>query len=394
MTTTRRTPLKSLARSYGLALLFSALALAGSLLIRPYFPHPFLFLYFAAVMTTAWFGGTGPAVLSVFLSATAVDYFFIHPLDSWAIGAPDTAYFGVFVVCALVAGKISLAAKRHEEALQKERIQLDRRVAQRTEELEKAKADLTASIAQHEKAQEALIKTQAELAHLSLYITMGELTASIAHEVNQPLTAIVNYGNACLEWLSTDPPVIVEARLAAKAIVSDGTRAAAVLGRIRALFQNQPPDKNWIDINAAIQDLLSLLGHEATRHSISLCAILAPSLPRIKGDRVRLQQVILNLLMNSMDAVRAAGGCPGRILIRSQREGPAAVGICVEDNGCGFPPEVTDKMFHPFFTTKPKGIGMGLSISRSIVESHGGRLWAEAGPSGGAIFRVKLPVET
>jgi C4-dicarboxylate-specific signal transduction histidine kinase len=383
----------AIAKGYGIALFITALALATSLLLRPFFPHPFLLALFAAVMAAAWFGGTGPGFFSVFLSTAAVDYFFVQPLHSWAINATDMAYFASFVVCALAASEVSSVAKRHEEDLRQARDQMEERVAQRTEELEKANAELKASIDQHEEAQQALMNAQAELAHLSRYVTMGELTASIAHEVNQPLTAVLTYANACLEWLSADPPVIDEARLAAETIVKDGARAAAVLGRIRALFQNRPTAKDWIDMNEAIHELLSLLRREAARHGIYPQTELAPDLPKVKGDRVRLQQVILNLMMNAIDAVRETAGRSKQIRIRSQKEGPAAIRISVEDNGCGFASGAAEKMFQPFFTTKPQGIGMGLSISRSIVESHGGRLWAEAKQSGGSVFHMRIPIE-
>jgi C4-dicarboxylate-specific signal transduction histidine kinase len=372
---------------YGEALAFVAAALVASLLLQRFFPYPFLFLFFAAVMAAAWFGGTGPGIFSVLLSTLAIDYFFVPPVYSLAINTADTSYFGACIACALVASWVCSSKKRDAEALRDARERLEVRVAQRT-------AELANSVADREKAQQALIQAQSELAHLSQVLTMGELTASIAHEVNQPLTAVVNYGNACLEWLSASPPNLAEARLAAETIVKDGTRAAAVLGRIRALFQKQPRSTEWLDMNTVIHELIALLRHEIAKQNVSVRTDLSADLPRVKADRVQLQQVLLNLMVNAMDATGGVAGRTREILVRSRRQGAAAIRVSVEDNGCGFSPDVAERIFDPFFTTKPHGTGMGLSISRSLIESHQGKLWAERRPEGGAAFQITLPVES
>jgi C4-dicarboxylate-specific signal transduction histidine kinase len=378
---------KHLAVAYGTALLSVGLALACSLLLQPFFPYPFLFLFFAAVMAAGWFGGAGPGMFSVVLSTLAIAYYFAPPLHSFAVNATDASYFGSFVLCALAASWVSSSKKRDAEALREARDFLEVRVEERT-------AELANSVAERERAQQALIRAQSELAHLSQVLTMGELTSSIAHEVNQPLAAVVNYGNACLEWLSANPPKLQEARIAAETIVKDGTRASAVLGRIRALFRKQPLSTEWLDINPVIQELIALLHHDITKRRVLLQADLAADLPRVKADRVQLQQVLLNLIVNAMDATRDVTGRPGEIVIRSRRQGDAAITVSVEDNGCGLDPSVAEKIFDPFFTTKPHGTGLGLSISRSLVESHCGRLWAETRPGGGALFQFTLPVES
>ena len=371
---------------YGAALGLVGMALGASLPLQRIFPYPFLFLFFAAVMGAAWFGGAGPGIFSVLLSTLAVDYFFVPPFHSWAINATDMSYFGSFVACALAASWVSAAKKRDAEALREARDQLEVRVAERT-------AELANSISEREQAQEALIEAQSDLAHLSQVSAMGELTASIAHEVNQPLTAVVNYGNACLEWLSADPPNLDEARLAAETIVKDGTRAGAVLQRIRALFKKQPRSTEWMDANAVIQELIALLQHEISKQHVSVRTELSADLPRIKADRVQLQQVLLNLLVNAIDATRGLTDRSGEIVVRCRRDGAAAIRISVEDNGGGFSADLVERIFDPFFTTKPHGTGMGLSISRSLIESHQGRLWAELRPEGGAAFQIALPVE-
>lgn len=374
-----------------IALVLVGASLASTLLLRSLFPYPFLFLFFAAVMASAWIGGTASGLLAVLLSTLAVDYYFVTPFNSFAINPTDGTYFVAFVACAVVASWVSSSKKKSEEALVAARDQLEMRVAERTAELRQSNAELRNILKEHKKAQEALGNTQAELAHLSRVTAMGELTSSIAHEVNQPLTAVVTYGHACLEWLSADPPNLDEARMAAHGIIRDGTRAGAVIGRIRSLFKKEAPAIDWLCMNDVIRELTVLLRDEALRHRVSLKTELAPGLPRVRGDRVQLQQVVLNLVMNGMDAMKAVTGVPREILIRTGRENPTGVGITVEDCGIGLTPETAERIFQPFFSTKPQGIGMGLSISRSIIESHAGRLWASPRPAGGAVFHFTIP---
>jgi len=247
-------------------------------------------------------------------------------------------------------------------------------------------------IEERHKAEGALMKTQAELAYLSRVLSMGELTASIAHEINQPLAAVVAHGHACQGWLSADPPNLEKARQTTERIIQDGTRAGAVLGRIRALFKKEPPAKDWLDMNEVIQDLAIFLRDEAARRRVSIRTELASGLPKVKGDRVQLQQVVLNLIMNGMDAMTATAGRAKELLIRSGKENSTEIMVRIEDCGVGLNSETAEKIFDPFFTTKPQGIGMGLTISRSIVESHRGRLWATPRPSGGAVFQFTIPI--
>ena len=387
--------LRNLARSwagrYGMASLFVALALGLEKLLQGFFPYPFLFVFFAAVMASAWFGGTGPGLFAVLLSTIAVDYFFVRPFYSLAINATDSSYFAAFILCALVASWISSSKRKGEEALREARDQLEVRVAERTAELQKSNAELQKTVGQHERAQQALMKTQAELAELSRFLTMAELTASIAHEVNQPLTAVAVYGRACLEWLSASPPNLPEARRAAEIVIQDGTRAGTIINRIRALFKRQPVAQDWLNLNEIIAESVGFMREEAIRHRITIRTELARDLPEIKGDRVQLEQVVLNLIINAIDALREAKETR-EVLISSRREGSADVLVSVEDSGMGVSAEIAGRIFDPFFTTKSHGIGMGLSISRSIVESHGGRLWAESRPLDGAIFRFTIRV--
>ena len=236
----------------------------------------------------------------------------------------------------------------------------------------------------------ALTETRLELAHVARIATMGELTASIAHEINQPLTAVVNNGNFALRQVASGAPNLEELREAIAEIVNDGTRASAVISRIRALLQKGAPDRVELDINEVIQEVAILVRHEATRSRVSVRLDLAADLPRVLGDHVQLQQVLINLVINSIEAMRTLTDRPRELLIKSMRNSDAVL-IQVQDSGKGLDPEQAGRIFEPFFTTKPEGIGMGLSISRSIIESHGGRLWTVTGSSG-ALFQFTLPI--
>jgi C4-dicarboxylate-specific signal transduction histidine kinase len=365
------------ARSYGIALSFVGVALVATLLVQRFFPYPFLFLFFAAVMASAWFGGTVPGLFAVFASTLSIDYFFVPPYYSFSVNATEGTYFGAFIICALVASWVSASKKKSEEALKSARDQLEIRVAERTAELKRSNTELR--------------DREHQLFHLSRVLTMGELSASIAHEINQPLSAVVTYGHSCLEWLSANPPNLDEARQAADRIIQDGTRAGAVLGQIRAHFKKEPLAKDWLDLNEIIRELTIFLRDEATGRQIEIRTELTPDLPKVKGDRVQLQQVLLNLMMNGVDAMSETSGRPRELRISSRMGRRAEILILVEDSGIGLSAEGVTEIFRPFFTTKQQGIGMGLSISRSIVESHAGRLWAAPRAGGGAILQFTLP---
>ena len=383
---------RTVIRPYGTAIVLVALAFALTFVFRYFFPYPVLFLFFAAVMVSAWFGGTGAGLFAVLLSTLVTDYFFVPPFNSFVVDATYISYFGAFVVCALVANWVSTSKRKSEEALREARDHLELNVAERTAELEKSNTDLRRAMREHEEARQALRQTQTELAHLSRALTMGELTSSIAHEINQPLTAVVAHSHACLEWLSADPPNVAKARQTVNSILRDGTRAGRVLGRIRALFSKQAQTSDWIDMNEVILELTVFFRDEAMWRQVAIRTDLSRDLPRLKGDRIQLQQVVLNLMMNGLDAMQNRPIGSKELVIRSMQETPTEITIRVEDSGVGLSPQVADKIFDPFFTTKSQGIGMGLSISRSIIEAHHGRLWASARPSGGAIFQFTLPL--
>jgi PAS domain S-box-containing protein len=241
-----------------------------------------------------------------------------------------------------------------------------------------------------EEERERLRQVQADLAHINRVTTMGELTASLAHEIKQPIAAAVTDAGTCLKWLARDQPDIEEAREAVSRIIKDVNRASEITGRIRSLFKKGEPQRELVDVNEVIREMIALLSGEAGRYSISIHTELATDLPNIRGDRVQLQQVFMNLMLNAIDAMNEMNAAR-ELTIKSQRDPEEQLLISVIDNGVGLPPQRADKIFEAFFTTKPQGTGMGLSISRSIIESHGGRLWAAANSERGATFQFTLP---
>jgi PAS domain S-box-containing protein len=245
-------------------------------------------------------------------------------------------------------------------------------------------------VTQRRQAEEALARSRSELAQMSRSTTMGEMAASIAHEVNQPLTAVTNNGNACLRLLANHNLAPEVLRRALEEIVADGTRASAILARIRAFIRKAPVEKVALDINDVIQEVLVLADHELDEHEVSIHRQLAVGLPHVSVDRVQLQQVLLNLIRNGIDAMIAVEDRPRLLCVLSRLDESGDVLVSVSDSGTGFGGEI-DRVFVPFFTTKANGMGMGLSISRSLVESHGGRLWATANVPHGAVFSFALP---
>jgi PAS domain S-box-containing protein len=242
-------------------------------------------------------------------------------------------------------------------------------------------------------AEEALRAMQAELAHVNRVTTMGQLSASIAHEVNQPIAATVTNAQAAQRWLRAQPPDLDEVRASLGRIVEDGKRAGNVISGIRALIHKVPSRKDWFDLNEAILEMLVLTRSEALRHGISLQTRLAPRLPMVQGDRTQLQQVILNLILNAIEAMGDLDDGTRELWISTETEASGGVLVTVRDSGPGLDPADVERVFQAFYTTKPKGMGMGLAICRSMVEAHGGRMWASANESRGAVFQFTLPLE-
>jgi C4-dicarboxylate-specific signal transduction histidine kinase len=294
----------------------------------------------------------------------------------------------IFTVSALFVGSLSAAERSAIESLRRTRDDLRKTV----QELQSTNEALQAESLERKHAEEARREAQAELARVSRVTTMGELTASLAHEVNQPIAAAVTNANTCLRWLTRDQPDLEEAREAASRIVKDATRAAGIISRVRLLFKKSTPQRELVDVNEAIREMIVLLRSEASRYNITVRMELAADLPRTMGDRVQLQQVLMNLIVNSIDAMKEVDGAR-ELAVKSQRTEKEEVLVSVSDTGVGLPPEQTEQIFNAFFTTKPHGTGMGLRISRSIVESHGGRLWAANNSPRGASFHFALPTK-
>jgi PAS domain S-box-containing protein len=242
-----------------------------------------------------------------------------------------------------------------------------------------------------EEEREKLRQAQADLAHVTRVTTMGELTASLAHEVNQPIAAAITDSKTCLRWLTREPPDLNEAREAASRVVKDATRAADIISRIRSLFKKGTPHREPVDLNEVIREMIVLLHNQAERHSITIHTNLASGLLKVAADRVQLQQVFMNLMLNGIEAMKDRNEA-GELTIKSEQHDGNSL-ISVSDTGVGLDPQLSDQIFHAFFTTKSQGTGMGLPISRSIIESHGGLLWATANSGRGATFQFTLPIE-
>jgi C4-dicarboxylate-specific signal transduction histidine kinase len=298
--------------------------------------------------------------MAVALSAVAFDHFFLWRTVAPARESATFLRFAVFLIATLLLTALMEIKRRVEES--------------------------------GTRAQEALRLAQSDLAHVNRVTTMGELTASLAHEVNQPIAAAVTDANTCLRWLARDQPDLEEARAAASRVVKDAARAAEIMSRIRSLFKKGAPQRELVDINQIIREMVALMYSETTRYSISVQMELATDLPQLMGDRVQLQQVLMNLVINSIEAMKNMEGTR-ELAIKSQRAENDQLQMSVSDTGVGLPPQQADQIFNAFFTTKVHGTGMGLRISSTIVESHGGRLWASDNSPRGASFCFTLPIK-
>ena len=368
---------------YGFAFLVIGSTLILSKLITPHFTFPGT-LYLFAVMLSVWVGGVGPGLLASVLSTLAFQIDLRHSLVPTLREMPTLVV--VFLSNILIA-LVSIAQRSAKESLTRARDDLKRTV----EDLQRSNEALQAESRERKQTQEALSQTQADLARASRLSSMGELTASVAHEVSQPIAATIMDATTCLRWLSRDQPNLEQARAAAARIAQDGKRASEILGRVRMLFKKGTMQRQSVDLNELIREMVLLLHSEATQFAVSARTELAADLPQVLGDRVQLQQVLMNLMMNSIDAMKEVNGTH-ELTVQSQRGEDGQVLISVTDTGIGLPPQQADKIFDAFFTTKPHGTGIGLRISRSIVGAHGGRLWAADHPPRGARFSFTLPI--
>jgi len=349
-------------------------------------------LFFCSVMLSSWYGGLWPGVFAALLSVVALDYYFIPPIYALGIGLEELPDMIAFVATAFYISWLNGSQKRTKESLRQARDELDARVQERTAELKATNERLRLEIAERETAQGGLALAQAQIARIARITTMGELAASLAHELNQPLGSIVMSGDACLRWLSAKPPNLDEVREAVEAIIRDGTRASAVLVRTRGLLRRGERLRERLDINDVIREVVALSDNELRRNRVSLRTDLPGNLPPIVVDRVLLEQVMLNLTMNAIEAMRAVSDRARVLRIRTEKQPSGNIFVFVQDSGVGVDPKHASRIFEAFYTTKAEGIGMGLTISRSIIEAHGGRLWAIANDGPGSTFCFTLPI--
>jgi PAS domain S-box-containing protein len=480
---------------------FVLVALLWTFPLQHLIAYPFVFLFFGAIIGSAWFGGLIAGFIAIILSSLLIAYFFISPLYSLSVAKGSESFFVAFILCAIAIAIVSSTRKSAENAIRAARDQLETKVQERTAELQRSNLEIQESerqlrllteaipqqiwradsagsmeycnhhlvdyigrpadelrgeaffsvihpedealfrqgwkraieshgrfemearvrgadgvyrwflarstpqrsedgevarwygifidIEEQHRAQQGLVQAQEDLASLSHMLGMAEMAASIAHELNQPLTAVVTQAYACREWLRGEPANVEKASATAEKIVQESTRASAVVSRVRALFRKDAQVRELTDVNRLIQELVRLLRDEAIRRDVVIRLALGVNLPQLEMDPVQIQQVLLNLATNGMDAMMQTTP-PRELVIRSERHGEREVLVEVEDHGSGISPEIVQRVFEPFFSTKQHGTGMGLAICRSIVEVHDGRLWVENSPGGGAIFRFTV----
>lgn len=484
-----------------IAVVFVIVALLWTFPLQHIIAYPFVFLFFGAIMGSAWFGGFIAGAWAIVLSSILVAFFFMPPLYSIAVSSELKSYYGAFIICAIAITAVSAARRRTENASKAARDELEARVRERTSDLEKSNLEilererqlrlLTEAIPQQiwradssgnveycnghllaylgrpaallhgeaffkifhptdeeiiphtwrtavesklafeaearirsangsfrwflvrafpqtddngivarwygihidieeqRQAQQSLAQAQEEQSHISHLLSMAEMAASIAHELNQPLTAVLTHAYACREWLREEGLNVAKASATAEKIVQEGTRASSVISRVRALFRKEDQTRESADINELIRSVARLLRDEAIRRDVSIQLVLSDEIPKLTIDPVQVQQVLINLVMNGMDAMSEISE-QRKLMIRSLRKGEGEALISIEDRGPGIPKGIRERLFEPFFTTKKNGTGMGLAICRSIVEMHDGRIWVDNGHEGGAVFHFTL----
>jgi C4-dicarboxylate-specific signal transduction histidine kinase len=383
-----------LAVHFGLAVAMVSAALGLTILLRNSVSITGYIFFYAAVVAASWYGGRWPGVLAVVLSALAVEYYFIPPLHSFGVRREFLPVFIEFAASSLVISWFSSWRKEAEVALTRARSELQMRVEERTAELRATNQQLVAEIAERQRAEEAYREAQSELARVGRMSALGTLAASISHEVNQPLAAVVTNADACSMWLASDPPNLEEVRAAVDSIAREGTRASDVIRRIRAMFTKVGSEMASVEINDLVREVAGLMQDEISKNAVELHLKLRDGLPATLADRVQLQQVMVNLVQNGIEAMSAVEDRPRRLIIRSDITPAGEIVVAVSDSGIGIEAKDQKRIFNAFFTTKAQGMGMGLSISHSIIEAHGGRLWASSNRDHGATLQFTLAAQS
>jgi C4-dicarboxylate-specific signal transduction histidine kinase len=377
--------------SYFIAIIVVWLAVLITLCLGPALKDTVTF-FFCAVMISSWYGGLWPGLLTAFLSWLALDYYFIPPLYSLGVSVEELPDMLAFSATALFISWLNSDQRKVKSSLRQARDELDAKVRERTADLNRANLQLESEISERRAAEGGLLQAQNELARIARITTLGELAASIAHELNQPLGSIVVNGDACLRWLAGAPPNLEEARQAVEAIIRDGTRASDVLVRTRKLLRPGDGIRERLDINSVVQEVIVWTNDKLQRSDVLVRLELQPDPPPVTVDRVQLQQVILNLVMNAIEAMLEVNQHPRVLCMRTERQVLGKLLVQIADSGAGIDLKHSSQIFEPFFTTKTNGIGMGLTISRSIIEAHGGRLWV-AKSECGSTFCFTLPID-
>jgi len=494
-------PMDYAVRPCAIASFFVFVAFLWTMPLQHVIAYPFVFLFFGAIMGSAWFGGMIAGFVAVALSSLFVTYFFVPPLYSMHVAKESQSFFAAFILCSIAITVVSSSRKRAESAIRIARDQLEAKVQERTAELQRSNLDIKESerqlrilteaipqqiwrtdpqgrieycnhhlcdylgqrteelkgeaffnvihpednalfrqgwqaalktgdrfeiearvraasggyrwflvrsisqrredgriarwygihidIQQQHRAQQNLVQAQDDLARMQRSLSMAEMAASIAHELNQPLTALVTHASACREWLQAKPANLEKVSATAEKIIQESMRAGVVVSRVRALFKKEEQVRELTSMNRLIQELARLLRDEAIRKDVSIRLQLAADLPQLEMDPVQIQQVILNLAMNGMDAMMQVAK-PRELIIRTEKRGVGEILVAVEDHGPGIAPETAARIFEPFFTTKPQGTGMGLAICRGIIEAHDGKIWTENSVRGGAALQFTV----
>ncbi|HYI26632.1 MAG TPA: ATP-binding protein [Bradyrhizobium sp.] len=349
------------------------------------------FLFFVAVIVSAWFAEAGPGWLSVVLSIVSVDYFFLPPIYVLDLSVKDLPWLIAFVGCAAATNWLGLKRRRMEERLVQAHNELEQRVNEQTQELREANQRLIAEMADRARTEAALRETQNELARAARIMTVGELTSSIAHEINQPLAAVMSNAEAALNWLQRDPPALVMVKESVAGIIAAGGRASDIIVRIRSLIKRGPPDLVKLSINEVVDDVLATARVGFKTHNVMIEQHLEPALPAMSGDRIQLRQLVSNLLNNAAEAMADVFDRPRRLVVCTKRTPGNGIAITVEDVGIGFAGADSTRLFQPFYSTKAEGTGLGLSICRSIAEFHGGKISAVSNHPYGVVVCVELP---
>jgi C4-dicarboxylate-specific signal transduction histidine kinase len=377
---------------YAVAVTAVGAAVVGTLGLGPAIRHtPTLF--FCSVMLSSWLGGVWPGILASVLSAIALDYYFIPPLYALGIGLEEAPDVIVFVLSALFVSWLNEQQKRAKDSIRQARDELDARVQERTAELKQINEQLQAEIAERKVAEDSLVRAQAEAAHASRLAVVGELTASIAHELNQPLAAVQTNAQAARRLLAAKGLQLGEVRAVVEDIIRDNARAAETIRNVRALFQRDEVQMSRVDLRQILCDVERIARPDATLKNVALRLDLPTTRLTVMGNRTKLIEVLMNLVVNAFESVCESVDGPREVVLRASQPEAGRIQVAVSDSGKGIEPEVMPRLFDAFFTTKSKGMGMGLAIVRSIIENHGGRLRATRNSDRGATFEFNLPVK-